>query len=70
MRLFDCRLLACRFADRRLLLCLCLPVSPRSPEKVNAGREQSNGNMRRIGQNGQPAAIKFAEGSRKTFGEW
>merc|ERR1719331_1177659 len=40
------------------------------PEKVNAGREQSNGNMRRIGQNGQPAAIKFAEGSRKTFGEW
>ena len=29
------------------------------PEKVNAGRQGANQNMRRIGQNGQPVNVKF-----------
>ena len=30
------------------------------PEKVNAGRQGANGNMRRIGQNPTPAQVKFS----------
>ena len=30
------------------------------PEKVNAGRKGANDNMRRIGQNVNPANIKFS----------
>jgi photosystem I subunit 2 len=30
------------------------------PEKVNAGRQGANGNMRRIGQNTNPAQVKFS----------
>ena len=30
------------------------------PEKVNAGRSGDNTNMRRIGQNQEPVAIKFS----------
>ena len=29
------------------------------PEKVNAGRQGANGNMRRIGQNTNPSQVKF-----------
>lgn len=30
------------------------------PEKVNAGRTGDNTNMRRIGQNKEPAVVKFS----------
>merc|ERR1719178_199172 len=38
------------------------------PEKVNAGRVQANGNMRRIGQNVNPVKVKFT-GSLGPFEE-
>merc|ERR1712003_235016 len=38
------------------------------PEKVNAGRVQANGNMRRIGQNVNPIRVKFT-GSLGPFDE-
>merc|ERR1712207_70037 len=38
------------------------------PEKVNAGRVQANGNMRRIGQNVNPIKVKFT-GSLGPFDE-
>lgn len=32
------------------------------PEKVNAGRVAKNNNLRRIGQNKEPAAVKYTGG--------
>merc|ERR1712203_244334 len=38
------------------------------PEKVNKGREGVNQNMRRIGQNAQPAVLKFSsKGATQPF---
>merc|ERR1711948_64677 len=40
------------------------------PEKVNKGRKGSNQNMRRIGQNAQPAVLKFSsKGVTRPFEE-
>merc|ERR1711933_35340 len=36
------------------------PMDGVYPEKVNKGRKGSNQNMRRIGQNAQPAVLKFS----------
>jgi len=44
------------------------PADGTYPEKVNAGRQGANQNMRKIGENANPVSVKFAR-DRNVFGE-